>query len=577
MPSSSARPPKPLPERGRGSPLWLRAAWLSLAAAFVVLAVFEARARIDPIAHDRYVLDVGELQALDARLDGEVMQSKQALVAHYDAIVRTRAAIDAVHARLRVTPAYLGKDELREIEELVESSRQTARDKGDLVEVFKSENAVLRNSERFFPIAAEELRDALSRAGEDGPARAVNELLVRTLRVAELPTSQVLRARCEEAMETVLLAPVPVAFDRDVEVVLRHARAILDRGQNVAIVTGLVLASPTSRRIVELDAAYGRAFERAIRAGEKRRYGLFGVALLALSAFGAEIILRLRRSSALVRAANERLEEVNRALARENERERELRDLKSRFVSMASHEFRTPLAVVLSSTELLEAYGERWSPAKKADHFARIKNAIAGVGELLDGILVIGRAEGGKLECNAAPLDFARWGRNLIETFELTLTPKHTISARIEDGGDVWADEKLLSHILTNLLSNAVKYSPDGCTVRVEIGREGETLRLSVADEGIGIPLPDQKNLFESFHRGKNVGTIRGTGLGLAIVKRAVDAHGGTITCASEPGKGTKFEVALPCEQREQPEEDDDDRAGESEPPSLEGSRDGAE
>jgi len=232
---------------------------------------------------------------------------------------------------------------------------------------------------------------------------------------------------------------------------------------------------------------------------------------------------------------------------RDKERERELSELKSRFVLMISYEFRTPLSVILFSMELLEAYGDRWTPAKKADHFARIKSATSGMTEMLNSILVIGKSEAGKLECKPAPLDIARFARHLADTFQPTLSAKHTLDAQIEGAfDDAYADEKLLNHILTNLLSNAVKYSPKGGTVRFETKRVLDKAVFVVADQGIGIPKKDVGRLFDSFHRCSNVGHIQGTGLGLAVVKRAVDAHGGELSYESEDGAGTTFTVSIP-------------------------------
>lgn len=213
---------------------------------------------------------------------------------------------------------------------------------------------------------------------------------------------------------------------------------------------------------------------------------------------------------------------------------------------MTSHEFRTPLSVILSSAELLEAYGEEWSPSKKADHLSRIRDAVRGMTKLLDGVLVIGRADAGRLECNPGRLDLERYCNELIDAVEPTLSKKHNLELRLEGLREVWLDEKLLNHILTNLLSNAVKYSPEGGTVRFEAVCEEDRVRFLVEDDGIGFAKKDIPHLFESFHRGTNVGHIAGTGLGLAVVRRSVDAHGGTLDVRTDEGRGTTFEVVLP-------------------------------
>ncbi|MBL8742905.1 MAG: hypothetical protein JNK04_17470, partial [Myxococcales bacterium] len=381
------------------------------AVGLVALGAVAWRSRVDPVAHDRFGRDIRLLSALDARLDGQVMQSRQALVAHYDDIQRTMVALDATHQRLAEVPAFLGPKERAEVDRLVDESSRAMADKEAKIELFKSENAILRNSVGFFPVAAVELYQRLADEGATAAAARVNDALIAVLRFNQRPGSVEERDRAQEAIDVLSMEPVPSSLERDVGVVVRHARTVLERGVGVAEVTNGILDVPTAERDLALDTAYARAFQRATRDGERRRVGMFVLALATLVLVGVDVILRLRRSAASERAANERLEQANKALFREKERERELGELKSRFVSMTSHEFRTPLSVVLSSAELLEAYGERWSPAKKSDHYARIKSAISGMTVLLDSILIIGRSEAGKLEFSPAPLDIARYAR----------------------------------------------------------------------------------------------------------------------------------------------------------------------
>ncbi len=526
---------------------WFRGGGVLALLGLAGLSVVDWRNQIDAREHDRYGRAVRELRTLDARLNEQVMQSRQALVAHYDGIGRTVVAVLELDAQVATPPQYPSQTEKQALVAAAKSSGEAIREKEQKVELFKSENAVLRNSVRFFPVAARELRDKLRAAAEDAAAERVNDALVAVLAFNQRPGSVEERNAAQDAIDALSMEPVGAVFAPDVDVVLRHARAVLERGVRVDDLTNGILELPTAERMVLLDTAYQRAFLRATHVAERRRTGMFSLAIAAVVLLGVDIILRLKNAARAERAAAERLEEANKALFREKERERELGELKSRFVSMTSHEFRTPMSVILSSTELLEAYGERWSPAKKADHFTRIKSSVAGMTELLDGILVIGKSEAGKLEFCPAPLDVARFARRLLESFAPTVGAKHELVIDISgDYEDAWADEKLLNHMLLNLLSNAVKYSPKGGTVRFSLAREGDRAVFVVSDEGIGIPVEDQARLFDSFHRGKNVGTIPGTGLGLAVVKRSVDVHQGELTVESEPGKGTKFVISLP-------------------------------
>ncbi|MDB9313001.1 PAS domain-containing sensor histidine kinase [Spirulina sp. CS-785/01] len=235
--------------------------------------------------------------------------------------------------------------------------------------------------------------------------------------------------------------------------------------------------------------------------------------------------------------------EMNKALAKE----KELNELKSRFISMTSHEFRNPLSSISMSVELLENFANQWTPEKRDKHLKRIKHCTEHMTNLLEDVLVIGRAEAGKLEFNPVKLDLSYFCRELVEEVQLIAGDKYHIKLQfLNELQPINLDDKLLRHILTNLLSNAIKYSPEQGEIDLKVSQEGELVQFTVQDHGIGIPVEDQERLFECFHRSKNVGEISGTGLGLSIVKRAVDLHQGEIKVSSEVGVGTCFEVLLP-------------------------------
>ena len=221
-------------------------------------------------------------------------------------------------------------------------------------------------------------------------------------------------------------------------------------------------------------------------------------------------------------------------------------ELNSRYIAMTSHEFRTPMTTIHSSSELLEHYSHKWSEEKKISHLKRIQSSIKTMTNLLDEVLTIGKADAGKLEFKPMELDVVTLAKELVEELHLT-TDKPRINLQVfGEIDEATMDPKLLRHILTNLLSNALKYSPAGGTVEFTLTGQGEYLILSVQDSGIGIPESDLIHLFESFQRASNVGSLPGTGLGLAIVKKCVDRHQGTITVNSKVGVGTTFTVTLP-------------------------------
>lgn len=238
-----------------------------------------------------------------------------------------------------------------------------------------------------------------------------------------------------------------------------------------------------------------------------------------------------------------RTEEVRLAL----EREKELSTLKTRFFSMASHEFRTPLSTALAAAQLLENSQAVWrDPDKRLRNLHRVQDSVRNMVQLLDDILIINRAEAGKLEFNPNPLDLKKFCRQFIEEIQLSAGSQYSLIFSCDSKNiHAFLDEKLLRSILSNLLSNAIKYSPQGGKVEVLLSLDEENIILTISDQGIGILPEDQKQLFEPFHRGKNVQNISGTGLGLVVTKKCVNLHGGSISLQSNVGKGTQITVIL--------------------------------
>jgi PAS domain S-box-containing protein len=230
------------------------------------------------------------------------------------------------------------------------------------------------------------------------------------------------------------------------------------------------------------------------------------------------------------------------------ERQKELNELRSRFVAMTSHEFRTPLATILSSGEILKHYGERLAAPEKSDILDTIAASVQRMMRMLDRVLLLGKAEAQMLELEPRPLDLQALCRQLLDEAR-ALQADGVCELRLDfaaGSGRGLHDEKLLRHILGNLLSNALKYSPRGGVVRLKVFTDGQETVMQVSDDGIGIPEDELSHLFESFHRASNVGAIPGTGLGLAIVKNAVEVYGGSISVSSRAGAGTCFTVRLP-------------------------------
>ena len=235
--------------------------------------------------------------------------------------------------------------------------------------------------------------------------------------------------------------------------------------------------------------------------------------------------------------------EVLRTLARE----KELGQLRSNFVSMVSHEFRTPLGIIQSSAEILEDYLDRLEPAERKEHLQSIHKNTRRMAELMEEALLIGSFDAGKMEFKPVSLDLTIFAQRLVDEVLSATERRCPVELCLTQiPAEIKADERLLRHIFTNLLTNAVKYSDIGRVVRLDIEYNQGEVVCAIRDRGIGIPEADQEWIFNAFHRGHNVSDRPGTGLGLVIVKRCVDLHGGSVKVESDLNEGTTVTVRLP-------------------------------
>ena len=234
------------------------------------------------------------------------------------------------------------------------------------------------------------------------------------------------------------------------------------------------------------------------------------------------------------------------------EKEREISELKSRFIAIASHEFRTPLTSILLCCEFLRNHHHKLSDETKERHFQQIKSSVKHLNQVLEDVLIVGRVQAGKLQFNPAPLALVNFCFDVVEQLQFSAGNQYNLNFVSQCSYNATTknlplmDEKLLRHILTNLLSNAIKYSPQGGNIQFNLTCDDNSVIFRIQDQGIGIPKEEQAELFTSFYRCSNIGNLPGTGLGLTIVKNAVELHGGQITVESEVGLGTTFTVILP-------------------------------
>lgn len=239
--------------------------------------------------------------------------------------------------------------------------------------------------------------------------------------------------------------------------------------------------------------------------------------------------------------------ELNEALMKE----RELNDLKSRFVSVASHEFRTPLTTIASSVSLVSKYAEMNETEKQIKHIGRIKGAINNLTDILDDFLSLSKLEEGKVTYIPEHFELEPFIRETANEMQQIAKSGQTISyhhSGFHQG--VFLDRKILKNVLLNLVSNAIKFSPEAKPIELTSEQSEKTIAIRVTDHGVGIPKADQAHLFERFFRANNVTNVQGTGLGLSIVAKYVELLGGEITCESKENIGTSFTLTFDVDEK---------------------------
>jgi PAS domain S-box-containing protein len=240
------------------------------------------------------------------------------------------------------------------------------------------------------------------------------------------------------------------------------------------------------------------------------------------------------------------LENSKEQLSQALEKEKQLNDMKSRFVTMASHEFRTPLSTILSSVSLISKYTSKDDDEKRQKHVTRIKSSVANMTLILNDFLSAERLEEGKIFANNAEFSLPTLAKEIITEINALLKSGQKIEYMHEGNPEVILDKQMLRNILLNLISNAIKFSEENKVIKVQTKTTNKETKIVVTDQGIGIPKDEQENLFGRFFRAKNVTNIQGTGLGLNIVSKYLEALKGKIEFKSELNKGTIFTVTIP-------------------------------
>ncbi len=265
-------------------------------------------------------------------------------------------------------------------------------------------------------------------------------------------------------------------------------------------------------------------------------------------AFVNDISIRKESENALIQLnaqLEQKVEERTQSLADALTKEKELNELKSRFVSMASHEFRTPLSTILSSLYLIAKYDTTEDQPKREKHISRSIGSVNLLTDILNDFLSVGRIEEGKIQVRFSFFDIKEFISSIINEIDELKKPGQQIDYAHTGNTEIRLDQSLFKHIVFNLLSNAIKFSPENSVITLSSEVNGNEFVFRVKDNGMGIPEEDQRHLFERFFRASNVSSVQGTGLGLHIVSKYLELMDGTIVCNSTYGQGTEFIIHI--------------------------------
>lgn len=260
----------------------------------------------------------------------------------------------------------------------------------------------------------------------------------------------------------------------------------------------------------------------------------------------AELENKVEERTMILREALQKLEQSQVELNDALRKEKQLSEIKSRFVSMASHEFRTPLSAVLSSATLLSKYTAEGEQDKRNRHISKIKNSVHHLNDILEDFLSLGKLDEGKVNSALTFFNLKELLEEVMDEMRLLLKPGQKLKLDFNADEFIKSDTKLLKNIIINLVSNAIKFSNEDAVIRIDCEKLPGITKISVEDNGIGIGLEDQEHLFSSFFRAANALNIQGTGLGLHIVKRYADLIGAKVELKSELNKGTTVSLFIP-------------------------------
>jgi PAS domain S-box-containing protein len=260
----------------------------------------------------------------------------------------------------------------------------------------------------------------------------------------------------------------------------------------------------------------------------------------------ADLEVKVEERTMILKEALQRLEQSQKELSEALDKEKLLSEIKSRFVSMASHEFRTPLSTVLSSASLLGKYTREEEQDKRSRHIDKIKDSVKHLNDILEDFLSLGKLDEGRVESHSNEFNLQELLSDTVDEMKGLLKKNQGIRLHYTGDTTICSDKKLIKNVIINLITNAIKFSAEGDEINIRSKADPDETVIEVEDHGIGIGKEDQEHLFTSFFRGANALNIQGTGLGLHIVKRYLDLLGGDVTLKSVLGQGTTVNISFP-------------------------------
>lgn len=522
----------------RRLPIWIADYILPTGAALLFLLQWSESQSVNLGEHSQYVSALRQLQEQDARINQNLLQLRLGLLNNYDPIVNKQAGIQSLHEELALPPRFMGTND-QQIQAQVKKSQQLWQEKNSLIEQFNSSNSVLRNSLAYFPVAVENLSSNSAIAPETATRL---DIVLKEVLLFNLSTVPEDVFEIEQEIEQI--NGLVEDDNSDVVSTLAHANVILEKSLETDELIEQALRIPTRQQGRLLVETYDSAYQRAVRAANLYRFGLYLLLTALVVAIAASIIFKLRTASVRLRQATEEAQVANRA--------------KSQFLSNMSHELRTPLNVILGFAQLMGRNGSLNS--QQQDYLKSIDQSGEHLLSLINDVLEMSKIEAGKVSLNSHDFDLYGLLESIHTMFQFKARAKGLqLSLYKADNLPqyIFSDESKLRQVLVNLVGNAVKFTRAGSIhLRVRADdrtastqdeesvalQNSVTLHFEVEDTGPGISTEDADVLFDPFVQAKNqVIFSEGTGLGLPISRRFIALMGGEIALVSQVGVGSQF------------------------------------